>query len=47
MYLLKLIYYRRTTIRLVSHVADDISFEDLKGYINAAFKESYEHLIQN
>ena len=32
---------------MVSHVADEISSNDLKGYVDAWFKESYEYLMQN
>ena len=39
--------YRRTTFSLVAQAADDISISNLKGYVDACFKESYEYLVQH
>ena len=37
----------RTTFSLVAKTADEITTNNLKGFVDASFKESYEYLIHN
>ena len=40
-------YFRRTTFSLVAKIIDETPTRELKGYVDAAFWESYEYIVKN